>query len=451
MIDELAAAYGNRFLVAALGVSLALLCLFIVLWLLRNRAPSPFVRGGRNRQPRLQVLDAAAVDARRRLVLIRRDNVEHLVMIGGPTDIVIESGIGDERTYLSATSVGHEESPVPATSLPQPPLTASVVSPAAAIAVTAAANTPLATAAPIQPAAVAATTAPRHAPQSQPAASPEPRKTEAPKLEVAAPAAAGPAPVAPSEAARTESVMSETAKAEPRKGETVTVATPVSQPAYEAMLRPAAVRPVAEPARPSQPSVAVPLAAAPDMKLTQAPVVPPPAPTTPTQRQIEPSARVAASAAVTPPIPPSSTTNPGIDGPAKPAFEPDSLSGDAADILEAARQRVLPSTSQPAARIDDQPASPPSPLPAPPRELSAFERVLEEEMALHLAASDAEPKAPPQFQPILPETRATRPVVPPINAPARSDTARPSRASSEDPDLQDEIARIFGEMSAERN
>eukprot|EP01032_Pedospumella_encystans_P001960 gene1960-2298_t len=102
MLDDLISAYGNRFLVAALGVSLALLCLFIVLWILRNRAPSPFVRGGRNRQPRLQVLDAAAVDTRRRIVLIRRDNVEHLVMIGGPTDIVIESGIGDERPYLSA-------------------------------------------------------------------------------------------------------------------------------------------------------------------------------------------------------------------------------------------------------------------------------------------------------------------------------------------------------------
>ncbi len=101
MLDDLIKAYGDKFLVAALGVSLALLCLFIVLWILRNRAPSPFVRGGRNRQPRLQVLDAAAIDTRRRIVLIRRDNVEHLVMIGGPTDIVIESGIGDERPYLS--------------------------------------------------------------------------------------------------------------------------------------------------------------------------------------------------------------------------------------------------------------------------------------------------------------------------------------------------------------
>jgi hypothetical protein len=48
---------------------------------------------GRNRQQRLAVLDSAVVDARRRLVLIRRDNVEHLLLIGGPTDVVVEPNI----------------------------------------------------------------------------------------------------------------------------------------------------------------------------------------------------------------------------------------------------------------------------------------------------------------------------------------------------------------------
>jgi hypothetical protein len=47
----------------------------------------------RNRQPRLAVIEASTVDGRRRLVLIRRDNVEHLLMIGGPTDVVIEPNI----------------------------------------------------------------------------------------------------------------------------------------------------------------------------------------------------------------------------------------------------------------------------------------------------------------------------------------------------------------------
>src|SRR5580704_17754255 len=47
----------------------------------------------RGRQPRLGVLDYASVDARRRLILVRRDNVEHLIMIGGPTDVVVETNI----------------------------------------------------------------------------------------------------------------------------------------------------------------------------------------------------------------------------------------------------------------------------------------------------------------------------------------------------------------------
>ena len=42
---------------------------------------------------RLDVVDQANVDGRRRLVLIRRDNVEHLIMTGGPVDVVIETNI----------------------------------------------------------------------------------------------------------------------------------------------------------------------------------------------------------------------------------------------------------------------------------------------------------------------------------------------------------------------
>jgi hypothetical protein len=42
---------------------------------------------------RLEVVDHANVDSRRKLILIRRDDVEHLVMTGGPVDLVIETGI----------------------------------------------------------------------------------------------------------------------------------------------------------------------------------------------------------------------------------------------------------------------------------------------------------------------------------------------------------------------
>ncbi len=49
--------------------------------------------GTRGRHPRLAVVDYATVDSRRRLILVRRDNIEHLVLIGGPTDVVVEANI----------------------------------------------------------------------------------------------------------------------------------------------------------------------------------------------------------------------------------------------------------------------------------------------------------------------------------------------------------------------
>src|SRR5215203_5025694 len=66
----------------------------VAAWLVRRFANSRLgTNTNRGRMPRLAVIDAAAVDGRRRLVLVRRDNVEHLLMIGGPSDIVVEMNI----------------------------------------------------------------------------------------------------------------------------------------------------------------------------------------------------------------------------------------------------------------------------------------------------------------------------------------------------------------------
>src|ERR1700685_4726728 len=51
------------------------------------------VPGARPPQPRLGLVDAFSLDGQRQLVLIRRDNIEHLVMIGGPNDVLVESQI----------------------------------------------------------------------------------------------------------------------------------------------------------------------------------------------------------------------------------------------------------------------------------------------------------------------------------------------------------------------
>ncbi|MEY9719095.1 hypothetical protein ABIA22_001585 [Sinorhizobium fredii] len=123
MMETLVGDNGSRFIVAAGAVAIGLLCLVAVLWIMRNRPSSPFVRGGKNRQPRLAVLDAAAVDTRRRLVLVRRDDVEHLIMIGGPTDIVIESRIVPDDA-APAASTGRAASEQQAAKAPVAPVRA---------------------------------------------------------------------------------------------------------------------------------------------------------------------------------------------------------------------------------------------------------------------------------------------------------------------------------------
>ncbi|AMN43284.1 flagellar biosynthetic protein FliO [Rhodoplanes sp. Z2-YC6860] len=62
-------------------------------WLVRRFGATRIDPAARGRQPRLAVVDAAAIDGRRKLVIVRRDNAEHLLMIGGPTDVVVETNI----------------------------------------------------------------------------------------------------------------------------------------------------------------------------------------------------------------------------------------------------------------------------------------------------------------------------------------------------------------------
>ncbi|MFZ1814140.1 MAG: hypothetical protein WBO55_02180 [Rhizobiaceae bacterium] len=76
--------------IVVLGLTIALV---LLVWVWRKLTAGSALRSNRNRLPRLSVTDAAIVDDKRRLVLVRRDNIEHLVMIGGPSDIVIEQNI----------------------------------------------------------------------------------------------------------------------------------------------------------------------------------------------------------------------------------------------------------------------------------------------------------------------------------------------------------------------
>jgi flagellar protein FliO/FliZ len=52
-----------------------------------RRAESP------SRQGRLAIVESLDLDPKRRLVILRRDEVEHLVLLGGPSDLVVEADI----------------------------------------------------------------------------------------------------------------------------------------------------------------------------------------------------------------------------------------------------------------------------------------------------------------------------------------------------------------------
>lgn len=70
-----------------------LVILLVIVRLIRGLTFGTYVAGGKNRKTRLAVMDATAVDSHRRLVLVRRDDIEHLILIGGPTDVVVERDI----------------------------------------------------------------------------------------------------------------------------------------------------------------------------------------------------------------------------------------------------------------------------------------------------------------------------------------------------------------------
>jgi flagellar protein FliO/FliZ len=66
---------------------------------------APRVTGGRGRR-RLAIVEVLAVDTKRRLVLVRRDGVEHLLLLGATQDAVVETGIAPPD---GATAAGASE------------------------------------------------------------------------------------------------------------------------------------------------------------------------------------------------------------------------------------------------------------------------------------------------------------------------------------------------------
>lgn len=411
MMEDFIGTYGNNLIVAVVGVGVALLVLAIALWLLRRRSGSaPFIRGGRNRQPRLQVLDATAVDARRRLVLVRRDNVEHLVMIGGPTDIVIESGIGAipivrdvQEPELKALPRQESEQKRAEPSIQQERRAALPQQPVVAAAPVSAPEEPVKQ--PQRPEPPAPAPVSRPAPVAAAAAPMAPRPSTPPQT--LPPAAISREPVPPARQAAPE----RTRPAPP----------PIPTAAPAAAVLPIAVASLDMAATPAEPKRAEPVVPAP----APAPVAPP------IPAQMPEQAKVAEERPVE------------LAPPVFAAREPVIDQSIAADFLDAARERVLP---------DLKPGQNTPPAPFPPRPENPV-----------AASADAEPKFSDElasdFESFLEaeiakskDADSDSSVTPAADRQVKTQPApEPVTGASPDGDMQKEMARIFGELSVTRD
>ncbi len=90
----------------ALALALVLGLIMLCSWLMRRFRPGAFSAmqaGGR----RLQLIESLTVGPQQRLVIIRRDDREHLLMLGADAGALIECDIGphEEKRVLEQGSI----------------------------------------------------------------------------------------------------------------------------------------------------------------------------------------------------------------------------------------------------------------------------------------------------------------------------------------------------------
>ncbi|HYE01487.1 MAG TPA: flagellar biosynthetic protein FliO [Alphaproteobacteria bacterium] len=73
--------------------------MLVAAWVVRRLHPgfaAPRARGARRR---LSIVEVLPLDARRRLVLVRRDGTEHLLLLGPERDLLVEPGIAAPEPF----------------------------------------------------------------------------------------------------------------------------------------------------------------------------------------------------------------------------------------------------------------------------------------------------------------------------------------------------------------
>ncbi len=244
--------------VRAILVLAAVILLIIVLGYFMRRITRRGAGHKRGRVARLSIIEAIAIDQRRRLVLVRRDNTEHLLMIGGASDILIEEKIqrvarpaGVPRQLgerIDPRTAVRQRATAEATPIGAPPQRAapSVASGLSATIPTATPAAPTATVAQPQPPVSAPSSGPKPVPVPVPPPPPPPPVSK-PMVPASMARASAPIPVTPMKAFPQTMTEAEMKVGAPSAAAASSVTSETTQ-------NPAATAPVSKlsPVRPSQ-------------------------------------------------------------------------------------------------------------------------------------------------------------------------------------------------------
>jgi flagellar protein FliO/FliZ len=91
---------GNTILTVIFALGAVIVLIILAVWLLKviSKVSGTSVRG---RSRRLGVVETLVIDQKRQLLIVRRDNVEHLILTGSTQDILVETGIAVVEAPIS--------------------------------------------------------------------------------------------------------------------------------------------------------------------------------------------------------------------------------------------------------------------------------------------------------------------------------------------------------------
>ncbi len=95
-----------------LGLIFTLSLIGLLYWLVRRYAPSRIL-GRDTIGDRLTIKEAKFIDSRNKLLLVQRDNTEHLLLISTQGNLVIERNIKSNTNPTSFHSLLNDSSPEP--------------------------------------------------------------------------------------------------------------------------------------------------------------------------------------------------------------------------------------------------------------------------------------------------------------------------------------------------